>query len=258
MAEVFEHIGKRARRDRRRRHQAGPQGSEQGPRGDQGHPRHAAQDDRPHPDHGARRQGDLRGRGEVQESVASPCSRGCCTPRPLAPILAARRNALEVAGVQVVESERIATEVDRRHQSDREPVGRGQPRPSRTRSRRSPPRRWRWPWSGASISVSARKTRRWRRPATRLWLARRSLEENNAAQAHRQPRSRPAAVADLPRGPLAGRAAGGGPDAPRGRGTGGPAPPGGNAARHSRQRAHQGSIMTQWWDRVNGWFRGAF
>ena len=47
---------------------------------------------------------------EVQESRI-PLYEGILHAQTLAPILAARRNAMEVAGVQVVESERIATEV---------------------------------------------------------------------------------------------------------------------------------------------------
>ena len=52
-----------------------------GRRGDQGHPRHAAQGHRPHPYHGARRQGDLRRRARRSRRAVFPSTRGCCTPR---------------------------------------------------------------------------------------------------------------------------------------------------------------------------------
>ena len=89
---------------------------------------------------------------------------------------------MEVAGVQVVESERIATEVV----ADIDPIEGQLARAAKALergSRRTPPRRWRWPWSGASISGSARRTRIWLSARDEIWLARRSLEENNPTQA---------------------------------------------------------------------------
>ena len=49
--------------------------------GDQGDPRHAAQDDCPHQDHRPRRQGGLRGRARGPGVRASRSTRGCCIPR---------------------------------------------------------------------------------------------------------------------------------------------------------------------------------
>ena len=102
---------------------------------------------------------------EVQESRI-PLYEGMLHTQTLAPILAARRNAMEVAGVSVVESETIATEAI----ADLDPIERQLTRAAKAleeNKTRTPPRRWRWPWSAASNSASARRTRRWPRPATR-------------------------------------------------------------------------------------------
>ena len=154
-----------------------------------------------------------------------PLYEGILHAQTLAPILAARRNAMEVAGFNVIESERIATEVI----ADLDPIEGQLARTAKALEENkptSPPRRWRWPWFGASISASTRKTRNWLRPATRSgWRGVARGEQRRPGVG--QPRHRPAAVAGLPSGALAGRASGGGPDAPRNRPVGGPAPPGG-------------------------------
>ena len=102
---------------------------------------------------------------EVQES-SIPLFEGLLHTETLAPILAARRNALDVAGVHVVDSETIVTEAIAdlnviEGQLTRAAKALGE---NKAGCRRRP--RWPRPLSGVSISVSTRKTRRSWSPAT--------------------------------------------------------------------------------------------
>ena len=47
----------------------------------------------------------------------------------------------------------------------------------------TPPRRWRWPWCGESMFALSKEDTELASARDAIWLARRSLEENNAAQA---------------------------------------------------------------------------
>ena len=100
----------------------------------------------------------------------------------LAPILAARRNAMEVAGVTVVESERIATEAI----ADLDPIERQLTRAAKALEDNKT--------QDAAKALALALVRgidfRFSKEDSPLasardaiWLARRSLEENNAAQA---------------------------------------------------------------------------
>ena len=171
---------------------------------------------------------------EVQESRI-PLYEGMLHAQTLAPILAARRNAMEVAGVQVVESERIATEVI----ADIDTIEGQLTRAAKALEDNKPEDAAKALAMALVRGIELRFSKEDSALASArdaIWLARRSLEENNAAQALANLADGPAAAAGLPRDPAAGPASGGGPDAPRGRPTGGPTPPGGHPAGH-RARA---------------------
>ena len=190
---------------------------------------------------------------EVQERRI-PLFEGLLHTETLAPILAARRNAMEVAGRSC---RRLGDDRHRGHRRPRPHRGSvnegGQGAGENKGGRRQP--RWPRPLSGVSISASTRRTRRWRRPATHsgwrggLWKR----------TTFRKPSSTwnppTGSVADLSRGRLAGRAPGRGPDAPRSAGA-----RNASAARERRRRPrskippgqHHHFVVGQ----INGWFRG--
>ena len=126
---------------------------------------------------------------------------------------------------------------------------RGRPRPSRTTSRRTPPRSLAMALvRGIEVRLSKEDTEL-ASARDAIWLARRSLEENNPAQALVNlavARQRLRVYREVA---LAGPAAGGGPDAPRGRPAGGPAPPGGEPdgqpAPSGPARAHADRVVGQ-------------
>ena len=110
-----------------------------------------------------------------------PLYEGILHAQTLAPILAARRNAMEVAGFNVIESERIATEVI----ADLDPIEGQLARTARALEENKP--------DIAAKALAMALVRgidfRFNKEDTELasardeiWLARRSLEENNAAQ----------------------------------------------------------------------------
>ena len=183
-----------------------------------------------------------------------PLYEGILHAQTLAPILAARRNAMEVAGFNVIESERIATEVI----ADLDPIEGQLARTARALEENKP--------DVAAKALAMALVRgidfRFNKEDTELasardeiWLARRSLEENNAAQAlvnlatarqrlrayrvvlsqdERQEVDQMLREIDQLEAQLrqeGGRAVG------------------------QAERAHQGNTLTQWWDRINGWFR---
>ena len=182
-----------------------------------------------------------------------PLYEGILHAQTLAPILAARRNAMEVAGFNVIESERIATEVI----ADLDPIEGQLARTARALEENKP--------DIAAKALAMALVRgidfRFNKEDTELasardeiWLARRSLEENNAAQAlvnlatarqrlrayrvvlsqdERQEVDQMLREIDQLEAQLrqeGGRAVG------------------------QAERAHQGNTLTQWWDRINGWF----
>ncbi len=102
---------------------------------------------------------------EVQESRI-PLFEGMLHTQTFAPILAARRTALEIAGVHVVESESIATEAF----ADLDPIEGQLGRAAKALEANKPEDAAKVlcrPWSGASSSVTVGRIRRWPRPATR-------------------------------------------------------------------------------------------
>jgi len=183
-----------------------------------------------------------------------PLYEGILHAQTLAPILAARRNAMEVAGFNVVESERIATEVI----ADLDPIEGQLARAARALEEKKP--------DVAAKALAMALVRgidfRFSKEDTELasardeiWLARRSLEENNAAQAlvnlatarqrlrayrevlsqdERQEVEQMLREIDQLEAQLRQE--------------------GSRAVSHA-ERAHQGNTLTQWWDRINGWFR---
>lgn len=191
---------------------------------------------------------------EIQES-SIPLFEGLLHTETLAPILAARRSALDVAGVHVVDSETIVTEAI----ADLDVIE-GQ----LTKAAKALTEHKEDVAANALATVFVRgvdfRFNKEDSPLVvardALWLARRSLEENNAAQAivnlesakqrlrlYREVLSQNERqdvdamlreVAELE-------------NQLRGEGT--------QSAGHA-QRSHQGSTITSWWDKINGWFRG--
>ena len=103
---------------------------------------------------------------EVQEDRV-PLFEGMLHARTLAPIQEAQRDASRVAGVRVVESETISTEVTADLDYRRGPARPGGQGPGRQEDGGRHPGACSWRRSGASTSATARRTRRWPRPATR-------------------------------------------------------------------------------------------
>jgi YfdX protein len=183
-----------------------------------------------------------------------PLYEGILHAQTLAPILTARRNAMEVAGVNVVEAERIATEVI----ADLDPIEGQLARADKALEENKP--------DVAAKALAMALVRgidfRFSKEDTELasardeiWLARRSLEENNTAQAlvnlatarqrlrtyrevlsqgERQEVDQMLHEIDQLETQL------------RQEGT---------RTVGQAERAHQGNTLTQWWDRINGWFR---
>jgi len=118
---------------------------------------------------------------EVQDARI-PLYEGILHARTLAPILAARRNAMEIAGVQVVESERIVTEAI----ADLEVIEAQLTRAAKALENNKS--------SDASKALAdslirgidfrySKEDKELASARDALWLARRSLEENNVTQA---------------------------------------------------------------------------
>ncbi|MGZ3337218.1 MAG: YfdX family protein, partial [Isosphaeraceae bacterium] len=190
---------------------------------------------------------------EVQQTRI-PLYEGMLHTQTLAPILAARRNALEVAGVHVVESETIATEVI----ADLERIEGQLTRAARDLESNKA--------ADAAKALALALVRgidvRFSKddsPLTAardaIWLARRSLEENNAAQAmanlaiarqrllvyrevlpqdQRQEVDQMLQEVEQLEAQL------------RQEGT---------QTVSSAERARQGNTVTHWWNRINSWFR---
>jgi hypothetical protein len=197
---------------------------------------------------------------EDEEEVQArriPLYEGILHAQTLAPILAARRNAMEVAGVQIIGAERIATEVV----ADIDPIESQLERAARALEQKKP--------QDASRALAMTLVRgldlRFSKEATDLasardeiWLARRSLEENNPTQAlinlaaarqrlriyreivpqdQRQDVDQMLQEIDQLEAQL------------RQEGT--------QTVTHE-QRNQQGRQVTHWWDRINSWFKRHF
>jgi hypothetical protein len=190
---------------------------------------------------------------EIQPSRI-PLYEGILHAQTLAPILAARRNAMEVAGFRVVESETIATEV----LADLDPIE-GQLSRAAKYLEQDKTEDAAKALGMALIRGVAVGYNKDDSPLTAardaLWLARRSLEENNPTQAlvnlaaarqrllvYRQfvSQDQRQEVDEMLRevqqleGQLRQE---------------------GNRPVTQAERSRQGSTLTHWWDRVNSWFR---
>ena len=190
---------------------------------------------------------------QIQQSRI-PVFEGMLHAQTLAPILAARRNALEVAGVHVVESETVVTEavadIDRIEGQLMRAAKALDQNKSETAAKALAEALVR------GIEFRFRKEDK-ELASTRdaIWLARRSLEENNTAQAlanlevarqrlrlyrevvsadQRQQVDQMLREVEQLEGQL------------RSEGT---------RTASRGERARQGHQLTQWWDKVNGWFR---
>jgi hypothetical protein len=191
------------------------------------------------------------------EDTRIPIYEGMLHARTLAPILAARRNAREVAGVTVVESETIATEVI----ADVDPIERQLNRAAKfLEGNKSQD-------AAKALALALVRGIEFRfdkddspLAAARdaVWLARRSLEENNAAQAlanlavarerlriyrevapqeQRQEVDRMLGEVDQLEAEL------------RQEGT---------QQVTQAERSRQSGRVTHWWDRINSWFKRHF
>ena len=251
-----------ARSHRRRRHQGGPPGSEQGPPGDQGHPRHAAQGEGPDQDHRARRQGGLRGRarggGYPHPHLRGNAARPHVGPDPGGPAQAPGRSQ----GVTVVESETIATEVI----ADVNPIERQLNRAAKFLEENKS--------QDAAKALALALVRgiefRFDKDDSPLAAARDAVWLDAAGRSKRTTPRRPSptspshagATADLPRGRAAGPASGCRTGCSARSISSRP-----NSARKairatsrspSPQRSRQSGRVTHWWDRINSWFKRHF
>jgi flagellin-specific chaperone FliS len=193
---------------------------------------------------------------EVQDDRV-PLFEGMVHARTLAPILEARRDAGEVAGVRVVESESITTEV----MADLDLVESQLGRAAKALNDKKPDEAARAlllaQVQGVDIRYSKEDT-----PLAEardaIWLARRALEENNIAQAqanlgvarqqleiYRQvlPEGRRQEVTQMLSevsqldAKLRQEA---------------------NHPADNAERTRQGNAVTRWWDQLNGWFKKRF
>ena len=190
---------------------------------------------------------------EVQESRI-PLYEGMLHAQTLAPILAARRNALEFAGLRVVEAETIATEV----LADIDPIE-GQLSKAAKALEQDKPQD-----AAKTLAMALIKgvTVRYNKEDTELasardaiWLARRALEENNPAQTivnlaearqrllvyrqvlsqdQRQEVDQMLSEVEQLEAQLRQE---------------------GNRQVSRAERSRQGHTVTSWWDKINSWFR---
>jgi hypothetical protein len=190
---------------------------------------------------------------EVQESRI-PLFEGMLHTQTFAPILAARRDALEVAGVHVVESETVVTEAIADLDEIEGQLGRAAKALKANKAEEAAKALAQALVRGVEFRYSKEDT-----PLASardaIWLARRSLEENNTAQAlvnlevarqrlrvyrelmsqdQRQEVDEMLREVEQLEGQL------------RQEGT---------QSISRAERARQGHTVTQWWERVNSWFR---
>jgi hypothetical protein len=191
------------------------------------------------------------------QATRIPLYEGMLHTQTLTPILAARRKAMEIAGVQLVESETIAAEVI----ADIDPIDGQLSRAAKALEDNKPEAAAKALDSALVRGIDVRINREDSELASArdaIWLARRSLEENNAAQAlvnleaakqrlriyrellsqdERKDVDQMLREVDQLEGQLRSE---GTHQATRG------------------ERARQGHTVTQWWDKVNGWFKRHF
>jgi hypothetical protein len=193
---------------------------------------------------------------ELQESRV-PLYEGMLHAETLAPILAARRDAMEIAGYHVVESETITTETI----ADLDPIEAQLARAAKALDDNKPEVASKALALALIRGVDVRFSKEDSELAAArdaIWLARRALEENNATQAvvnladarrrlkvyrellsqdQRQEVDQMIREVEQLEGQLRQETT-----RPIGRG----------------ERARQGSTVTHWWDQVNSWFRRHF
>ncbi len=183
-----------------------------------------------------------------------PLYEGLLHRETLAPILAARKNALQVAGYHVVDAEEIATEAI----ADLDPIGAGLSRAAKALEQNKADEAAKALTMALVRGVDFRFSKQDSDLAAArdsIWLARRSLEENNVPQAlvnladarcrlatyreilpadqRREVDQMLAEVEEL-EGQLRQE---------------------GNQQVSQATRTSQGKKVTHWWDRVNSWFR---
>jgi len=191
---------------------------------------------------------------EVQDARI-PLFEGILHARTLAPILSARRNAMEVAGIQVVESERIVTEAI----ADLEVIEAQLARAAKSLENNKTDEASKALADALIRGIDFRYSKEDRELASArdaIWLARRSLEENNVNQAmvnlqtarqrlllyrevlapdQRQEVDKMLREQEQLEAQLRQETAA-------------------RPASHADRTRHTHTV-THWWDRVNGWFR---
>jgi len=189
---------------------------------------------------------------EVQESRI-PLFEGLLHTRTLAPIVAARRNAMEIAGVQVVESETIVTEAI----ADLDPLEAKLARAAKALEENKDDDATKALAQALVRGIDFRYTKEDKELASArdaIWYARRSLEENNVTQAlvnletarqrlrlyrevvsQDQQKEVDQMLREVEQLESQLRSEG-------------------NRTVSRGERARQGSLLTSWWDKVNGWF----
>jgi hypothetical protein len=189
---------------------------------------------------------------EIQDSRI-PVFEGLLHTQTLAPIVAARRNAMEVAGVHVVESETIVTEafadidlIEVELQRASKELGRNKDEAAEKALAQALIKGIDFRFNKEDTELASARDA--------IWLARRSLEENNATQAlvnlevakqrlriYRELASQDQRqqvdllLRDVEQLEAQLRSEG-------------------NRAVTRGERARQGSTLSSWWDRINGWF----
>jgi len=190
---------------------------------------------------------------EIQQSRI-PMFEGMLHSQTFAPILAARRNALEIAGVHVVESETIVTEAVADIDRIEAQLARAAKALEQNKSENAAKALAQALIRGIEFRFR-KEDKELASARDAIWLARRSLEENNMAQAlanlevarqrlrlyrevvsadERQQVDQMLREVEQLEGQL------------RSEGT---------RTASRGERARQGHQLTQWWDKVNGWFR---
>jgi YfdX protein len=191
---------------------------------------------------------------EIQEARI-PLFEGILHTQTLAPILAARRNAMEIAGVRVVEAETVATEAI----ADLDPIEGQLERAAKALEQNKEETASKALAQALIRGIEFRFNKEDKELASArdaIWLARRSLEENNVAQAlvnlevakqrlrlYREVLSQDERkdvdqmLREVEQLEAQLRQESTTRVATRG------------------ERARQGHMLTSWWDKVNGWFR---
>jgi len=193
---------------------------------------------------------------EVQQGRI-PLFEGMLHTQTFAPILAARRHAMEIAGVHLVESEAIATEAI----ADIGPIEGQLTRAAKALEANKAETAAKALAQALVKGIDFRFQKEDKELATArdaVWLARRSLEENNVAQAlvnlelakqrlriyrevvsQDEQKELDQMLRDVEQLEAQLRSEG-------------------NRSISRNERARQGSTVTHWWDKINGWFHHRF